>query len=233
MPTINGKPINQIMQELLAPFPQDEIQTRSDNGQIYFDVETFRNRFDSVCGREHYNEFYPIVGIHEAKDTIGISATCRIELLDDNFNVILSKEAGGGSHVIFPKDDQKNELTKTTSFGNNVTAACQDAFKKVCRRFGMGVEQIKTKQQGEIYLVQLLYPVDYSRANKGYFTKVNVCTQNSQPQQVQLAVFGNKLSTFKAQIPQGTAVGSQFYIRGNMKENGQYGSQVVFSDFYK
>lgn len=156
--TINGKTMKQIMEELQADFPQSAILTRDYDGVKYINVDSFRERLDSVLGKEHYNELYEEVQIIQTRDTISTRTKCRIEFLDDNFDVILIKESAGGSIINFPKltDEEGNKLkeesTSTTSIPNDIDAACQDAFKRICRKtLGLGKHQLGIAKQGFLY----------------------------------------------------------------------------------
>ena len=101
--TINGKSLSQIMAELAADFPPEAIQTRDYDGVHYINVDDFRSRLNSVVGIDHYNERYTPVEIIQAKDTLAVKTLGTIELLDDDYNVIIVKQSPGGSNIAFPK----------------------------------------------------------------------------------------------------------------------------------
>jgi len=236
--TINGKTLGQIFAELTQPFDKNKIRTRDYDKMPYISVDDLRERLDSVVGSYHYNETYTEPKIMKVKDTYGVSVIGRIEFLDDNFEPVLVKECVGGTSITFPKVDKqisnalgnvetiKQEMTTTNSFANDCMAACQDAFKRICKKIGIGAKDLEQAAKGEVYEVTLKFPVDYSRSTKGYFSDI---TSGGAP--VRLAVFSNKLELFKAGIPQGTAAGTSFYIVGKLGKDNRGNDQIIFADF--
>jgi len=175
--TINGLSMKEIMEKLQEDFPQEVVKTRDYDGVPYISVDDFRERLDSVVGPEHYNEMYDEVKIEVTKDTYATKTKCRLEFLDDNFEPVLVKESAGGSIIAFPKVDEvisevkdgvkqtitvkdtggkvvKVVGTTTTSIPNDIDGACQDAFKRICRKMlGMGKRQLEVAKKGVAYKV--------------------------------------------------------------------------------
>lgn len=187
--TINGLELREVFEKLQADLPQEVIQQRDYDDIKYISVDTFRKRLDDVVGPEHYNEYYSDIELVQAKDTYAIKCKCRIEFLDDNFDIILVKESAGGNTLAFPKIDEKitslegnvrttttvkneegknNQIVGTTinSIPNDLDSACQDAFKRICKKqLGIGRRQLELAGKGTLYVV---FVKTYRKVDKGH-----------------------------------------------------------------
>ena len=194
--TINGKNISKIMEELQADFPSDAIQTRSYDGIPYMSVDVLRKRLDDVVGIGHYNEIYSEAKIVQVRDTYATNVKCRLEFLDDDFNICLVKEANGGSNIAFPKDKSTDEeLTKTQSVPNDLYAAGTDAFKKICKNLlHIGEKQIEIAKNGVTYTVKINSLKPYG-ANVFGFGMIR--NDAGAEEQYNIAIFKSELDAFK------------------------------------
>ena len=187
--TINGLELKEVFEKLQADLPQEAIQHRDYDDIKYISVDTFRKRLDDVVGPEHYNEYYSDIELIQAKDTFAIKCKCKLEFLDDNFDVILVKESAGGNTLAFPKIDEKisaiegnvrtttivknedgknNQIVGTTinSIPNDLDSACQDAFKRICKKqLGIGRRQLELAEKGMLYVV---FVKSYRKVDKGH-----------------------------------------------------------------
>lgn len=192
--TINGKPITKIMEELQADFPEDVIQTRSYDGIPYMSADILRNRLDEVVGVGHYNELYSDAEVVQVKESYATKVKCRLEFLDDDFEVCLVKEANGGSNIAFPKDDNKDELSKTQSLPNDVYAAGTDAFKKICKNLlHIGERQIEKAKNGVAYAIKINSLKAYGANIFGYGT----LQSEEGEKQYNIAIFKSEVEAFK------------------------------------
>lgn len=186
--TINGLELREVFEKLQADLPQEAIQHRDYDDIKYISVDTFRRRLDDVVGPEHYNEYYSDIELIQAKDTYAIKCKCKLEFLDDNFDIILVKESAGGNTLAFPKIDEKitsiegnvrttttvknedgknNQIVGTTinSIPNDLDSACQDAFKRICKKqLGIGRRQLELAGKGTLYVV---FVKSYRKADNG------------------------------------------------------------------
>lgn len=225
--TINGKKITEVIAELGKDFPDGAIKVREYDNIPYIPERELRNRLDEVLGIEHYNEEYTEPVYTQVKGTYGISTVGRLEILDDEFKPIMVKTCVGASSITFPKisktDEQgkevKVESNTTNSFANDSMAACQDAFKRICKKLGMGVRQLEEAKKGKVY--ELVVAYDRSYGNKGTYVDCGSIT---------LAIFSNKVESAKKIFPNGFKKGDRLFVRGRENEyNGK--QQLVFESF--
>lgn len=225
--TINGKTITEVITELGKDFPDTAIKVREYDNVVYIPERELRNRLDAVIGIEHYNEEYTEPVYTQVKGTYGISTVGRLEILDDDFKPVMVKTCVGASSITFPKisktDEQgkdiKVEAETTNSFANDSMAACQDAFKRICKKLGMGVRQLEEAKKGKMY--ELVVAADRSYGNKGTYVDCGSIT---------LAIFSNKAECAKKVFPNGFKKGDRLFVYG--KENEYNGKpQLIFESF--
>lgn len=239
--TINGKSLSQIMAELAADFPPEAIQTRDYDGVHYINVDDFRSRLNSVVGIDHYNERYTPVEIIQAKDTLAVKTLGTIELLDDDYNVIIVKQSPGGSNIAFPKMEKVDASGKkvtgsdgkpvmipgnmTNSIPNDLDSACQDAFKRICRnKFDMGKRQLKDAGKGTLYEITLTQNMN---SYNGHLFGEGVCKNDGS--KYKIAVFKNTVEAF--QTVYGTPKNnSVIFVYGKLGEDKKGNPQIIVSE---
>lgn len=237
--TINDKPLKQIMEELAADFPPEVIQRRDYDGVLYINVDAYRDRLNQVVGIDHYNERYTPVEIIQAKDSYAVKTLGTIELLDDDYNVILIKEASGGSNIAFPKvdaldeeekplkDDKGNNIQKagriTYSLPNDFDSACQDAFKRICRnKFNMGKQQLKEAAMGTLYEIKLNNAM--KETTKGHLFSDGTCVNDGK--YYKIAIFKNRAEDFK-EIYGLPKRGDTIMVYGDLGEDKSGNEQII------
>lgn len=140
--TINGKPIQKVVEELKAPFADAEIK-ENPAGYAYLAYELFRQRLDTVVGMN-----YDYVISQVAWVTIGekthISCVGTLSIRDDNGNIVTVKSATGGADVITRSSDGV-----AVKPGNDAKTADHDAFKSCCRMLGIADEQLRARRKGK------------------------------------------------------------------------------------
>ncbi len=205
MATINGKSLKDILLELQADFPKEAIKTRDYDGVKYIGVDDYRERLDAVVGIDHYNEKYDPVELVKAQDSYATKTRCTLEFLDDDYHVILTKESSGGSNIAFPKIETnkldkdgkpiKEAGTVTNSLPNDFDSACQDAFKRICRKqLNMGKKQLEEAKSGALYILKLNR--DCTISTTGHIFSNG--TLKSDGKNYSLAIFKNSVDLFKA-----------------------------------
>lgn len=232
--TINGKTIEQILDELQEDFPPESIEKRDYDGIYYIGVDAYRERLNTVIGIGHYNELYEPVEIIRAQDTYATKTKCRLEILDDDFNVILIKESAGGSNIAFPKVDEKDKdgksikvpLTTTNSIPNDLDSACQDAFKRICKKqLLMGKRQLDIAKAGTAYTITLTQ--EFKEYNGHLFGEGKM-----KGQIYKIAIFKNQAETFKSSygIPE---KGKSITFYGKVGKDNRQHDQLVFEKVYR
>ncbi len=127
--TVNGKDITTILNQLSKPGKKD----KDYSGKDYIKIEHYYARMNEVVGVDHYNvsfsdeTFRTVMSGQEL-----ISVKCTIEILDDDYNVILKKEGYGATELKYTKETGKSDGLK-----NIPTIACSSAFKEACKTLGI------------------------------------------------------------------------------------------------
>lgn len=150
--TINGKSLAQIAAEFRAPFAQECFDTNDADGTPYIPVEVFEKRFNDTVGMLNYNKEVSPARLMEVAGKASVAVTMTISLLDDNGQNILTRSSNGAKDVIIVK-----ETGKPKSLKSDISGAESDAFKQICKSFGIGVDQLrdlafnKKKKNGGAY----------------------------------------------------------------------------------
>lgn len=251
--TINGKSIKEIFAELEAPLPESAIEIRDYDKMPYISIDTYRQRIDEVLGRDHYNELYTEPNIERIKNTYGITVICKLEILDDDYNVIIRKECAGGKDISFAnltepdsKDSKKvtyrydedgEKITAKTAlaFGNDIACACQEAFKNICKRLNIGTTQLEAAKEekerrarGTEYTITFTKDTNYGE--KGMFCDIS-CKE--APDYKRLALFASDMKKIKAIHPEGYKKEETICILATKGTDNRNNPQLVFKDIIK
>lgn len=169
--TINGQNWKQVMETLLEPFPAGVVQDR--DGKPYIPANHFRERLDSVLAY-NYRDTYTELEVINVKDSSIVKVKCEISILDDNGDAIFTKQCYGGANIIFPKsEDGKSYLTTCWDIPNSISSAEQDAFKRCCKRVGLGEREIKNaKKQLSGKLMNVTFTTSYRKSNSNIYASV-------------------------------------------------------------
>lgn len=219
-PTIKGMPFSAIIEKLQENFPSNIIKYRDYDGTPYISVDKLRERLDMVIGKEHYNEIYSDINVTTVKETFAVTCKCRIEFLDDDFNICLIKESTGGSTIQFPKNENGEAGLFTTSIPNDYDVACQDAFKRICKKLGIGKLQLEEAKKGIFYENVLLRNI----TNKNSYIICDVLYRSSN---LKLLVFKKNMDVFLKTY--GNTVGKQIMFYGSEKLDKYNKLQLVFN----
>lgn len=230
--TINGKPLESIIQELQADFPPEAIEKRDYDGIYYIGVDAYRERLNTVIGIAHYNELYDEVEVVKAQDSYATKTKCRLEILDDEFNIVIVKESAGGSNIAFPKVDGPDKDkdgkpikvpgTTTNSLPNDFDSACQDAFKRICKKqLLMGKRQLDNAKAGTPYCLTI------TKALHEYNGHIFGEGKMENGKVYKIAIFKNQAETFKKVYGMpGTGQNVTFY--GKEGKDNKQNDQIVF-----
>lgn len=141
--TINGKAVSQVITELIAPFPKEEIK---DNpaGFPYLPYEAYRKRLDTVVGVFNYDYVVTQTDWITIGEKTHISCIGTLSIRDDNGNVVTIKSATGDADVI-----TRNIDGAAVKSGNDAKTADHDAFKSCCRMLGIGDAQLRAMRNGK------------------------------------------------------------------------------------
>ena len=145
--TVNGKNLLQLEEEFCKDFPKSE-EKRSENGDLYFEIDSYEKRLNEVVGILNYNILCSEVKIDEVCGSSVISVNMTIEIYSDDNEVVLRKSACGGCNVVIV-----NATGKPQSLKSNIDSATSEAYKNVCKKFGIGIGQMrsfkKEKKEGK------------------------------------------------------------------------------------
>ena len=128
----------QIAAEFRAPFGTESFDTNKADGTPYIPVEVFEKRFNDTVGILNYNKVITPARLMEVGGIASVSVTMTISLLDDNGRTILTRASNGAKDVIIVK-----ETGKPKSLKSDISGAESDAFKQICKSFGIGVDQLR------------------------------------------------------------------------------------------
>lgn len=237
--TINGRTIKEIFDLLKEDLPEEEIQVRDYDSVVYISADAYRERLNSVVGSEHYNEMYSEVELVQAKDSIVAKTTCTIELLDDDFEPFLKKQSAGGSNIMFPYMDKKDDagnvikdasgkprkvpMSTSATIPNDFDGACQDAFKRTLKKgFLIGKQQLDKAKEGVPYILTIMRTANSTNGGHKFLSgKAN------DGKIFNIAVFKNKVSDFEKAFPE-IKVNSVITIFGKEKIDKQGNPQIIF-----
>lgn len=135
MKTVNGKPLNEVIDALQAPFPEDVILTKKGTGFKYAPVEAYQDRIDSVIGAGNYDFVTESPNLITVRNASAVSISGQISIRDDEGNVVCSKGGTGGAKIIIVK-----ETNEPKDLANDIKSATSDLFKSCCQKFGIGAE---------------------------------------------------------------------------------------------
>ena len=104
--TVNGKSLDQVLSELKAPFPEEELK-KNEKNETYIPVESLESRLNSVIGVLNYDTLVTYEGIQEVLGRFVVVAKTILIIYDDERNALIRKSALGGSNIIVVKDTGK------------------------------------------------------------------------------------------------------------------------------
>ena len=110
--TVNGKSLDQVLSELKAPFPEEELK-KNEKNETYIPVESLESRLNSVIGVLNYDTLVTYEGIQEVLGRFVVVAKTILIIYDDERNALIRKSALGGSNIIVVKDTGKPSSLKT------------------------------------------------------------------------------------------------------------------------
>lgn len=162
--TVNGKSLDQVLSELKAPFPEEELK-KNEKNETYIPVESLESRLNSVIGVLNYDTLVTYEGIQEVLGRFVVVAKTILIIYDDERNALIRKSALGGSNIIVVKDTGKPSSLKT-----DIAAAQSESFKNVCKLLQIGISQIRRGKQRreEKNLYKIRFTSSLSAGNKCY-----------------------------------------------------------------
>lgn len=93
--TVNGKSLDQVLSELKAPFPEEELK-KNEKNETYIPVESLESRLNSVIGVLNYDTLVTYEGIQEVLGRFVVVAKTILIIYDDERNALIRKSALGG-----------------------------------------------------------------------------------------------------------------------------------------
>ena len=156
--TVNGKSLDQVLSELKAPFPEEELK-KNEKNETYIPVESLESRLNSVIGVLNYDTLVTYEGIQEVLGRFVVVAKTILIIYDDERNALIRKSALGGSNIIVVKDTGKPSSLKT-----DIAAAQSESFKNVCKLLQNGTKQRREEKN----LYKIRFTSSLSAGNKCY-----------------------------------------------------------------
>lgn len=245
--TINGKPVSEVFKELEKDISEDVIEKRNFDGMEYISVDVFKDRLDEVIGVDHYTEEYSECKIVTLKDTIAVSTMGKLTILDDDYIPFKTVCAPGGASVIFPYIDKKDENgniiyiekngkqvpekipgRNTDALANNQMSACQDAFKRMCKKLNIAKNQVAKMNATPEFTITFLQDVTLI---EGQHLFPNVTCNGKR---IRLAVFKNHVPELLKKFPSGViARNTSVCVCGNLGKDNRGNKQIVFEKIGK
>ena len=245
--TINGKPVSEVFKELEKDISEDVIEKRNFDGMEYISVDVFKDRLDEVIGVDHYTEEYSECKIVTLKDTIAVSTMGKLTILDDDYIPFKTVCAPGGASVIFPYIDKKDENgniiyiekngkqvpekipgRNTDALANNQMSACQDAFKRMCKKLNIAKNQVAKMNATPEFTITFLQDVTLV---EGQHLFPNVTCNGKR---IKLAVFKNHVPELLKKFPSGViARNTSVCVCGNLGKDNRGKEQIVFEKIGK
>ena len=133
--TVNGKSLDQVLSELKAPFPEEELK-KNEKNETYIPVESLESRLNSVIGVLNYDTLVTYEGIQEVLGRFVVVAKTILIIYDDERNALIRKSALGGSNIIVVKDTGKPSSLKTDIAAAQSESLYVSCFRLVSARSG-------------------------------------------------------------------------------------------------
>lgn len=245
--TINGKPISEVFKELEKDISEDVIEKRNFDGMEYISVDVFKDRLDEVIGVDHYTEEYSECKIVTLKDTIAVSTMGKLTILDDDYIPFKTVCAPGGASVIFPYIDKKDENgniiyiekngkqvpekipgRNTDALANNQMSACQDAFKRMCKKLNIAKNQVAKMNATPEFTITFLQDVTLV---EGQHLFPNVTCNGKR---IKLAIYKNHIPELIKKFPSKViSRDTTICVCGNLGKDNRGNNQIVFEKIGK
>lgn len=245
--TINGKPVSEVFKELEKDISEDVIEKRNFDGMEYISVDVFKDRLDEVIGVDHYTEEYSECKIVTLKDTIAVSTMGKLTILDDDYIPFKTVCAPGGASVIFPYIDKKDENgniiyiekngkqvpekipgRNTDALANNQMSACQDAFKRMCKKLNIAKNQVAKMNATPEFTVTFSQDVTLEEG-KHLFPNI-ICNGK----RIKLAIYKNHIPELIKKFPSKViARNTSVCVCGNLGKDNRGNEQIVFEKIGK
>ena len=245
--TINGKQISEVFKELEKDISEDVIEKRNFDGMEYISVDVFKDRLDEVIGVDHYTEEYSECKIVTLKDTIAVSTMGKLTILDDDYIPFKTVCAPGGASVIFPYIDKKDENgniiyiekngkqvpekipgRNTDALANNQMSACQDAFKRMCKKLNIAKNQVAKMNATPEFTVTFSQDVTLEEG-KHLFPNI-ICNGK----RIKLAIYKNHIPELIKKFPSKViSRDTTICVCGNLGKDNRGNNQIVFEKIGK
>lgn len=245
--TINGKPVSEVFKELEKDISEDVIEKRNFDGMEYISVDVFKDRLDEVIGVDHYTEEYSECKIVTLKDTIAVSTMGKLTILDDDYLPFKTVCAPGGASIIFPYIDKKDEdgniiyIEKngkqvpekipgrnTDALANNQMSACQDAFKRMCKKLNIAKNQVAKMNATPEFTITFSQDVTLEEG-KHLFPNI-ICNGK----RIKLAIYKNHIPELIKKFPSKViSRDTTICVCGNLGKDNRGNNQIVFVKFGK
>lgn len=181
--SINGKTFETVLFELEKEFPKSAFKTRVMDGVKYLPIEVITERFNSVIGPFNYDFVCTEPQIVQVGTRDHVVLTGTLTIKDDAGVAVASRSSGGGTNIIVAK-----VTGEATAVKNDAAIASGDVFKRCCRLFGVGDEQMRSIRNGggkrnisansyeepDVTMYQVKIKQNFSQFSKGYKTVVDV-----------------------------------------------------------
>lgn len=131
---INGKPIAEVMGDLLVPIPENRQNWGYVDGVAkWIKAEALEQRFNSVLGTLNYSRIAGLPQLREVDAAKYVEVNVCIKIYDDDGNIVAEKSANGANQL------------GNGDYKSNLAAAETEAFKQLCTDMGIGAEQQQSK----------------------------------------------------------------------------------------
>ncbi len=142
MRTINGKPLNVILEELSANIPEELIK-RTYDGYAYFAIHVYQDRLNEVVGQANYNYSEDNLCTVTVNGVTAVNVRGTITLKYDDGTACIERTAYGSENVGVASESESGKAGKPNGLSNSVKAAATDAFVQCCRKLGIADKQLR------------------------------------------------------------------------------------------
>lgn len=141
--TINGKSLNEILDELSADIPEDLLK-RTYDGYAYFGIQVYQDRLNAVVGRANYDYMEDSLSSTVVSDVTAINVRGMITLKYDDGSICLQRSAYGSENVgVRSGKEDPEKAGKPNDLSNSIKAAATDAFVQCCKKLGIAEKQLR------------------------------------------------------------------------------------------
>lgn len=135
--TINGNKLKDAYRKLAEPFNEEDKRYTA-NGTLYYEIAAYEQRIKDVIGVDNISLMYGEPAFHTVNGDTVVVINGKMEVYSDDGELVTTMSACGGANVVIVKDTGRPQSLKSS-----VDSAASEAYRNICKRFGMGVTEMR------------------------------------------------------------------------------------------